>query len=100
VDQMVKGGLLKEVRHLLDSGYTTDLVSMQGLGYKEIAAYLNGEYGLEKAVAILKRNTRHFAKRQLTWFRKEEDIYWFDLSKYGVKEDIVKEIVRIIVSEI
>lgn len=57
-------------------GYGKDLVSMQGLGYKEILAYLNGEMSYEEAVYILKRDTRHFAKRQLTWFKREKDVIW------------------------
>ena len=55
---------------------------MQGLGYKEILAYLEGEYSLEEAVRILKRDTRHFAKRQLTWFRRESDVIWVDKEKF------------------
>ena len=68
VDQMIQQGLVAEVRHLRDMGCTRDMVSMQGLGYKEILAYLDGECTLEEAVYIIKRDTRHFAKRQITWF--------------------------------
>ncbi len=76
VDQMLEKGLVEEVRRLAQMGYTRDMVSMQGLGYKEILAYLEGECTLEEAVYILKRDTRHFAKRQLTWFRREKDVIW------------------------
>ena len=74
IDQMFKEGLLEEVIALKDAGYTRDLVSMQGLGYKELLAYLDGEITLEEAIYILKRDTRHFAKRQLTWFKRERDV--------------------------
>ena len=76
VDQMLEKGLVEEVRRLARMGYTRDMVSMQGLGYKEILAYLEGECTLEEAVYVLKRDTRHFAKRQLTWFRREKDVIW------------------------
>lgn len=76
IDQMLEQGLVDEVAHLKEMGYGKDLVSMQGLGYKEILAYLNGEMSYEEAVYILKRDTRHFAKRQLTWFKREKDVIW------------------------
>ena len=75
---MLKEGLLEEVQKLKDMGYHRGMVSMQGLGYKEILGYLNGEYDLPEAIRILKRDTRHFAKRQLTWFRRERDVIWLD----------------------
>jgi tRNA dimethylallyltransferase len=78
IDAMLEEGLIDEVRRLLGAGYTRDLVAMQGLGYKEIAAHLCGETTLEEAVYLLKRNTRRFAKRQLSWFRHMSDIHWFD----------------------
>lgn len=83
VDEMVKEGLLEEVQSLKDRGYTRDMVSMQGLGYKEILAYLDGECMLDEAIYILKRDTRHFAKRQLTWFRREKDVTWIDKKELG-----------------
>ena len=76
IDEMLKEGLLEEVQKLKDKGYHRGMVSMQGLGYKEILAYLNGEMSLETAVNILKRDTRHFAKRQLTWFRRMDGLVW------------------------
>ncbi len=82
VDQMIEDGLVEEVRRLKEMGYTKELVSMQGLGYKEILAYLDGQTTLNEAVAILKRDTRHFAKRQLTWFKRERDVIWLDKQIY------------------
>lgn len=82
VDQMLENGLEAEVRRLAAQGCTKDLVSMQGLGYKEMLAYLIGELSLEEAVYIIKRDTRHFAKRQLTWFRRERDVIWLEKEQY------------------
>ena len=78
VDQMMADGLLEEVRLLKERGCTRDMVSMQGLGYQELLAYLEGDYPLEEAVRLIKRDTRHFAKRQLTWFKREKDVIWID----------------------
>ncbi len=86
VDKMMEQGLLEEVRRLKDRGLPGDSVSMQGLGYKELFAYLEGEYSLEEAVRIIKRDTRHFAKRQLTWFRRERDVVWIDRQETGQDE--------------
>ena len=83
VDEMLSGGLIKEVEHLKDMGYHRGMVSMQGLGYKEILAYLDGEMPLEEAVRILKRDTRHFAKRQLTWFRREPETTWVNKDAFA-----------------
>lgn len=82
VDLMMKKSLVDEVKNLYDMGYHKDMVSMQGLGYKELLSYLDGECSLEEAVYIIKRETRHFAKRQLTWFRRERDVIWLDKSAY------------------
>ena len=87
VDLMVQNGLVEEVRNLVKKGYTRDLVSMQGLGYKEICAYLCGEISLEEAIYILKRDTRHFAKRQLTWFKREQDVVWVDKDCYKTEQE-------------
>ncbi len=89
VDAMMEEGLLDEVRRLKERGVTKELVSMQGLGYKEILAYLDGEISLERAVYLIKRDTRHFAKRQLTWFRRERDVIWFDKKQYAYQEDAI-----------
>ena len=87
IDQMLEEGLVDEVSALKEKGYTRDMVSMQGLGYKEILDYLNGECSLDEAIYILKRDTRHFAKRQLTWFRRERDVIWIDKQTYDYDED-------------
>ena len=86
VDIMVKNGLLEEVKALKAKGYHKKMVSMQGLGYKEILSYLDGECTLEEAIYTIKIETRHFAKRQLTWFRREKDCIWMDKSKYDHDE--------------
>lgn len=78
VDKMVQDGLIEEVTHLKEMGCTKDLVSMQGLGYKEILAYLSGTCTLDEAIYTIKRDTRHFAKRQLTWFHRERDVIWLN----------------------
>lgn len=79
VDIMIEQGLIDEVKELLNKGYHKDLVSMRGIGYKEIIDYLDGDLSLEEAVNILKRNTRRFAKRQYTWFLRDSNVKWFDL---------------------
>ena len=87
VDLMMEQGLLGEVRRLKERGVRRDSTAMQGLGYKELYAYLDGEYPLDEAVRIIKRDTRHFAKRQLTWFKREKDVIWADRSLIGQDED-------------
>ena len=87
VDQMIRDGLVEEVQALLDEGIPREATSMQGLGYKEIASYLAGEIPLEEAIRILKRDTRHFAKRQLTWFRRERDVIWIKKEDFDHDED-------------
>ncbi|MBI3754528.1 MAG: tRNA (adenosine(37)-N6)-dimethylallyltransferase MiaA [Deltaproteobacteria bacterium] len=86
VDSMIKAGLAGEVRRLLDMGYSPDLKAMGGLGYKEMIGYIQNKYSLEYAVLEIKKNTRRYAKRQMTWFRREADIRWFAPDK---KEDIM-----------
>lgn len=87
IDQMLQQGLLEEVEKLRQEGCHEGMVSMQGLGYKEILAYLQGKCTLEEAVYILKRDTRHFAKRQLTWFRREREVCWIRKEDYGYDEE-------------
>lgn len=87
VDEMLENGLVDEVERLKAMGCTRDLVSMQGLGYKEILDCLSGETSLEEAVYILKRDTRHFAKRQLTWFKRERDVTWVDQERFSFDRD-------------
>lgn len=87
VDEMLEKGLVEEVARLRGMGCHRGMVSMQGLGYKEILAYLDGEISLDEAVVRIKRDTRHFAKRQLTWFRRERDVIWVDMDRFGHQED-------------
>ena len=95
IDQMLEAGLLDEVKSLAEKGYTKDMVSMQGLGYKEILAYLDGEMTMEEAIYILKRDTRHFAKRQLTWFKREKDVTWIDLDTFQSRQQVRNEMIQI-----
>lgn len=87
VDQMLERGLVEEVQGLQALGMQKNMVSMQGLGYKEILSYLQGEISYEEAVYLIKRDTRHFAKRQLTWFRREADVIWIDKEQYEYEEE-------------
>ena len=97
VDIMIEQGLVNEVKALKQMGFHKEMVSMQGLGYKEILDYLDGNMTLEEAVYIIKRETRHFAKRQLTWFRRERDVIWFDKQKYHYQDnDILKDMLDIL----
>lgn len=97
VDRMMEEGLLEEVKKLRQMGYRRDMVSMQGLGYKELLDYLEGSVTLEEAVYVIKRETRHFAKRQLTWFRRERECIWLDRSEYGYDDTkILSDMCRIL----
>lgn len=89
VDQMMEDGLLGEVKRLKAMGCHRQLVSMQGLGYKELLSYLDGECTLEEAVEIIKRDTRHFAKRQITWFKREKDVIWLNKPDFGYDENAI-----------
>lgn len=91
VDHMIEQGLVDEVQKLKEMGCHRDMVAMQGLGYKEILAYLDGELTLEEAVYIIKRETRHFAKRQLTWFKREREVFWVEKDAYNYQEDKMLE---------
>lgn len=89
VDLMLEQGLLDEVKALLEQGVSPKATAMQAIGYKELVAYLNGEISYERAIELLKRNTRRFAKRQLTWFRRIDELEWFDLTDmYAVDEQV------------
>ena len=94
VDKMFEEGLLDEVRELKEAGYSAGLTSMQAIGYKEIYSYLSGEISLDEAKNLIKLNTRHFAKRQLTWFRKEPDVIWIDYSVTGRDEKKLLDIIK------
>lgn len=97
VDRMMAGGLVEEVKSLKALGCHKGMVSMQGLGYKEILDYLDGNLSLEEAVRILKRDTRHFAKRQLTWFKREREVRWLNLPEFGFDKE---QVLSAMVSEI
>lgn len=95
VDIMLENGLPDEVKKLKDMGYSGELVSMQGIGYKEIREYIDGKCTYEEAVETLKKNTRNFAKRQLTWFRRESDVTWLNHEEFDCdKEKILEFIIR------
>ncbi|GFN37138.1 tRNA (adenosine(37)-N6)-dimethylallyltransferase MiaA [Tepidimicrobium xylanilyticum] len=96
VDQMIQEGLIDEVKNLLSMGYDKNLVSMQAIGYKEIVEYLEGNMNLNEAIEILKRNTRRFAKRQLTWFKRDKRIHWIDVTRYSSVADITEYIINYI----
>ena len=91
IDRMLEAGLAEEVKALKAKGYHRKMVSMQGLGYKEILAWLDGDISYEEAVYILKRDTRHFAKRQLTWFRRERDVIWVNKPDFDYDEKRILE---------
>ena len=91
IDIMVENGLIEEVKKLLDMGYSEDLVSMQGIGYKEIVPYIKGECSLDYAISELKKATRHFAKRQITWFKRQTEGLWVDLS-VQIEDEALKTI--------
>ena len=94
VDQMMEQGLLQEVRQLSERGFTPDLVSMQGLGYKEFFEYFNGNLSLDEVVDCIKMETRRFAKRQLTWFRREKDVIWINKGDYPGEKEILAVILE------
>ncbi len=96
IDKMLDNGLIEEVKGLLARGYTKDMVSMQGLGYKEIIDYLEGTTSLEEAVYILKRDTRHFAKRQITWFKREKDVIWLDKREFASQNSLLEKMLDIL----
>ncbi|MEW6447252.1 MAG: tRNA (adenosine(37)-N6)-dimethylallyltransferase MiaA [Bacillota bacterium] len=92
VDAMIAAGLVDEVRRLIAGGLRRDATAMQALGYKEIAAYLAGEISFEEAVRLLKRNTRRFAKRQFTWFKRDKRIHWLNVADFPSTEALAEEI--------
>lgn len=91
VDLMFEQGLEAEVKRLKDMGYQKDMVSMQGIGYKEMFPYLEGEYDLERAKYLIKLDTRHFAKRQITWFKRERTVTWMNYPDYDNSKDKILE---------
>jgi len=95
VDRMVSSGLIEEVEFLLTSGVSESATSMQGLGYKEICAYLNGKVTLKEAIDMIKQGTRRFAKRQVTWFKNQSEGTWLDVDSFISLESIAREIVSL-----
>ncbi|WP_090438927.1 tRNA (adenosine(37)-N6)-dimethylallyltransferase MiaA [Natronincola peptidivorans] len=96
VNLMIEDGLIAEVKYLLSLGYKEDIIAFKGLGYKEIINYLNSKYSLEEAIEIIKRDTRRYAKRQLTWFRRLENIKWYNLSEWSSNEKLIDNIMEYI----
>ncbi|ACB08768.1 tRNA (adenosine(37)-N6)-dimethylallyltransferase MiaA [Thermotoga sp. RQ2] len=96
VDRMIEMGLVDEVKRLLSMGYSKDLNSMKTIGYKEVIEYLEGKYDFEKMVHLIKRNTRHFARRQIIWFKRYENAIWYNLT-FVSKEELKKTLKELIV---
>ncbi|RXT15205.1 tRNA (adenosine(37)-N6)-dimethylallyltransferase MiaA [Ammoniphilus sp. CFH 90114] len=92
VDLMISQGLVAEVQRLLDQGYDSSIPSLQGIGYKEVIDYLHGKTSLDEAIERIKKNSRNFAKRQLTWFRSMKDINWLDMTEPGDRAELVENI--------
>lgn len=90
VDIMMEKGLLEEVKALKEKGYTKDMQSMKGIGYKELLSYLEGEISLERAVEMIKQFSRNYAKRQLTWFRKDKRVTWINKDEFKNDEEIIE----------
>ena len=95
VDLMFDMGLVEEVKALMAKGYDKSLVSMQGIGYKEVIDYLSGKTSLEECIDIIKRDTRHFAKRQLTWFKREKVVTYIDKDEFDAEDKCLKEMLRV-----
>lgn len=93
-ERMIKKGLVKEIESILKKGFSKDLPALKGLGYKEIISYLDGEYDLKEAIRLLKRNSRRFAKRQLTWFNKDKRIHWIEIAKKDSINRVVSKIIK------
>ncbi len=100
VDEMLERGLIEEVKGLLEKGYGENLPSMQGIGYRQILGYLRGEYSLEEAVRLMKRDTRRLAKRQLNWFKRDGRIIWIQREQYPSDEDVSNKILEILLKKL
>jgi len=94
VDEMIELGLIKEVKNLIDSGYSKSLNALNTVGYKEIIQYLNSEISLDRAIELIKRNTRHYAKRQMTWFNKDKRITWYQINQKSDLHDVCEKILK------
>jgi tRNA dimethylallyltransferase len=92
VEILIEKGLMNEIKGLLDMGLTQSNISMKGIGYKELIGHLNGEYSLEYAIDLVMKNSRNYAKRQMTWFKRYNDIKWFNLSEYENDDKAIEEI--------
>lgn len=100
VDMLMSEGLENEVKKLLSKGLSEENISMKGIGYKELISYFNGEYDKGEAIRLIKRNTRHLAKRQITWFKRYEDMKWFNISQYENDCACIEEITKWLETEI
>lgn len=96
VDLMVKEGLIDEVRRLREEGYEKSMVSMQGIGYRQVFEYLEGNMSMEETIDTIKKDTRHFAKRQLTWFGREKEVTMLDKSKFQSEDEILKYMLEVL----
>lgn len=94
VDLLVEQGLFSEVKDLLTRGLTEDDISMKGIGYKEVIGFLNGRYDRDEAIDLIKKNTRHFAKRQITWFKRYEQAQWLNISDYDGDRQAIEELLK------
>lgn len=94
VDEMIQNGLVEETKMIIDKGYNPELNALNTVGYKEIISYLNNEVSLERAIELIKRNTRRYAKRQMTWFRKDKRIIWFEVENESSIKVIVEKIIK------
>lgn len=100
VDKMMESGLMNEVDHLITENYDESLPALQGLGYKQLIAAKNGVYSIDEAINRIKIETRHFAKRQITWFKRDKRIKWFDVVDYGTVDELAEVIVDYYRSEL
>lgn len=96
VDMMISNGLVEEVRSLIAGGISPDSVAMQGLGYKETVRYINGDISLDRLSELIKLGTRHFAKRQITWFKRERDVNWLNYEDYSNVDDMLNKMIEIL----
>ena len=92
VDELIRMGLVEEVRNLFKEGLNCENISMKGIGYKEVIEHIEGKLTLDEAIYLIKRNTRRFAKRQITWFKRYDDMTWIDVNEDMIPEDIVEKI--------
>ena len=94
VDEMIGKGLVEEVKRILNNGYDKNLNSLNTVGYKEIISYLEDEITLDRAIELIKRNTRRYAKRQLTWFKADKRINWFDITPQDDLDDLTRQLIN------